>query len=366
MLRNKPLSCHEPKIGVSMFKYNYVADLFLRIIKDIDYPMQVELHPGGHCGPMNCRYCYGKNQKLNLGELNIDEYTKLLDEINGRTNLIDISGIASDPLSYKYLFELIDLLKQKGCHFGIHTKGYFLTSELSKLINSGRTEGDFITISIDSANKNKYNNLHGIRKNVSAFDKILENVRYLKSVKDKNNSKIRINFGYLLFEENSNPEDIEEFIHIFEPLGDVLRFSIPQVPNVAKPSGFICQEDIDNKLSMLKKYEKDNIVVLKFSYSQHDNSFDTCWSQRFNMTIDKAGNVYPCPQVASSQYNHLRYGNIKLQTLFEIWNSQKRNEIIGMSVDREMKCRVCDRKDENINIELEKILNPEKYILNEK
>jgi len=34
-----------------------------------------------------------------------------------------------------------------------------------------------------------------------------------------------------------------------------------------------------------------------------------------------------------------------------------------MKVDEEMKCRVCDRKDENINIELEKILNPKKYIL---
>ena len=134
------------------------------------------------------------------------------------------------------------------------------------------------------------------------------------------------------------------------------------MPNIAKPLGYIADENIKAKLEMLKKYEKDNIVVLKFDYSQHDQSFDTCWSQKFNITIDKGGNVYPCPQVASSPYNHIRYGNLKLQTLFEIWNSKRRNEVIKMDVDKEMKCRVCDRKDENINIELEKILNPKKFI----
>ena len=345
-----------------MFKYNYVGDLFNRIIKDIEYPIQVEFHPGGHCGPMHCKYCYGKNQKLNPDELTIEEYSKLLDEIGGRTNLIDISGITSDPLTYPHICELVDLLKQKSYQYGIHTKGYFLNPQLSELLNSGRTEGDFITISIDSAISQTYNNLHGIKKGEPAFDRVFENVRYLKEIKEKNNSKLRINIGYLLFEENSSTEEIERFIELFEPLGNVLRFSIPQVPNNAKPIGYIPNAEIDSKLEMLKKYEKENIVVLKFNYSQHDQSFDTCWSQRFNITVDKAGNVYPCPQVASSPYNHIRYGNIKLQTLFEVWNSKRRNEVLKMSVDEEMKCRVCDRKDENINIELEKILNPKKYI----
>ena len=115
-------------------------------------------------------------------------------------------------------------------------------------------------------------------------------------------------------------------------------------------------------MRILRKYEKENIIILKFDYSEHDKSFNTCWSQRFNITIDKAGNVFPCPQVALSNYNHISYGNIREKNIWEIWNSRKRQSILNMKVDEEMKCRVCDRKDENINIELEKILNPEKYI----
>jgi len=60
-----------------MFKYNYVADLFDRLVKNASFPMQVELHPGPACA-FNCRYCYGKSQRLNEGLLTIEEYSKSL------------------------------------------------------------------------------------------------------------------------------------------------------------------------------------------------------------------------------------------------------------------------------------------------
>ena len=345
-----------------MFKYNYVADLFERLIKDVNYPMQVEFHPGSDCGGMHCRYCYGKSQKRNDSLLSIEDYRNILYQIENKTNLIDISGINTDPLSYPYIYDLIKLIKDKRIHFGIHTKGFMLTEELSSLLNSGRTNGDFITLSIDSVNPDTYNKLHGIRESENAYDIVLTQSIFLKEEKERNNSKLRINVGYLLFKENSSEDDIEKFIEVFEPIANVLRFSIPQVPNVAQPIGYIPSEEIASKLEMLKKYEKDNIVVLKFDYSEHDKSFNTCWSQRFNITIDKAGYVYPCPQVASFPYNHISYGKIRESTIWDIWESKRRQEILNMDVDQEMKCRVCDRKDENINIELEKILNPNKYI----
>jgi len=345
-----------------MFKYNYVADLIDRLVKNVDYPMQVEFHPGPDCGFIHCRYCYGKLQKANDGLLSIENYTKLLDDLQGRTNLIDISGITTDPISYPYFYELIELLKQRNIHFGIHTKGFKLNQKLSRLLNSGMTDGNFITLSIDSASSEVYNLLHGVKKGEEVFEYVKEQIKVLKNEKETLNSKLRINMGYLLFKENSKEEHIQEFINTFEPYADVLRFSIPQVPNQAKPIGYLSEEEIPPVIAMLKKYERKNIVVLKFDYSAHDKSFNTCWSQRFNITIDKAGNVYPCPQVATSVYNHICYGNIKEQNIWEIWSSNIRNRILKMDVDKEMKCRVCDRKDENINIELEKILNPNKYI----
>ena len=344
-----------------MFKYNYVADLFDRLVKNASFPMQVELHPGHACG-FNCRYCYGKSQRLNEGILTIEEYSNLLDAIAGKTHLIDISGIASDPMSYPYFCELVSLIKKRGFNFGIHTKGDKLNKKFIKLLHSGKTEGSFITLSLDSADRDIYNTLHGIKQDSVLHDSVLEKIAMLKTEKIKSNSELRINITYLLFRDNSKEKDIEQFIQTFEPFADILRFSIPQVPNQITPVKYLKGKEISNTLTMLKDYENEKVVVLKFDYSEHDKSFNTCWSQRFNVTIDKAGNVFPCPQVATSVYNHIRYGNIKEQNIWEIWESKQRANILNMNVNEKMKCRVCDRKDENINIELEKILNPNKYI----
>jgi len=345
-----------------MFNYNYVADLIDRLVKNVNYPMQVELHPGPDCGKIHCRYCYGKLQKANNGLLTIDEYAKLLDDLKGKTHLIDISGITTDPISYPFFYELISLLKEREFHFGIHTKGFNLNQNLSHMLNSGITEGNFITISLDSANHETYNLLHGIKKGENVFEFVKDQIKILNNEKVKMNSNLRINLGYLLFKENSKEEHIQEFINTFGQFADVLRFSIPQYPNKAKPIGYLDEQEILNVFSMLKKYETEKIRVLKFDYSAHDQSFNTCWSQRFNITIDKAGFVFPCPQVASFEYNTISYGNIKKQNVWEIWSSGIRAQVLNMRINEEMQCRVCDRKDENINIELEKILNPNKYI----
>jgi radical SAM protein with 4Fe4S-binding SPASM domain len=298
---------------------------------------------------------------VNDGLLTIDGYAKLLEDLIGKTNLIEISGIGTDPITYPYFCQLVSLIKERNFNFGIHTKGFKLTKELCKLLNSGNTEGNYITISLDSGFRELYNVLHGSPKYSKIFDHIVKQMGILKKEKEQNNSKLRINISYLLFKDNSNVEHIQKFIEIFEPLTDVLRFSIPQVPNKAKPIGYLSPDEIDAVLDILKNFEKENIIVLNFGNSEHDTNFKRCWAQRFNLTIDKAGNVFPCPQVALSDYNHLRYGNLRDKTIWEIWNSKKRKEILGMYVD-DMKCLVCDRKDENINIELDKILDQDKYI----
>lgn len=344
-----------------MFKYNYVADLFNRLVTNVDFPMQVELHPGPNCGPMHCRHCYGKQQRVNQGLLGIGEYARLLDELIGKTHLIDISGISTDPSSYPEICELISLLKERKYNFGLHTKGFALNEELCRLLNYGDTQGNFITASLDAATHDVYNLVHGAPKRSMVFDQVLERLALLKTMKMEANSRLRINVAYLLFKENSAEKHISRFIEVFEPIADVIRFSIPQVPNKAKPIGYLDKDEIRQVFTVLEQFEKDNVIVLKFDRSEHDLSFKYCWAQLFNITVDKAGNVFPCPQVATSAYNHLCYGNIRQQSIWEIWNSRKRKQILSKPVN-EMKCRVCDRKDENINIELDKILDQDKYI----
>jgi len=352
-----------------MFRYNYLRDLIERLVEANDYPLQVELHPGAHCGPFRCQYCYGKEQVLSNGSLTLDEYKLLLDDLLASARVlpfIEMSGIASDPLTYPEITELVRLIKEKGFHFGIHTKGHFLNKELMELLNKEPTAGNFITISIDSASPEVYNRLHGISSAKSeVYDSTKEKVSILYSQKLMKDSRLQINLTYLLFRINSKEADIEKFIKTYQKSADILRFSVPQVPNIANSIDFLSENEVTQIFQKLERRENDKVQILNFRESSRNQNFEICWAQRFNATIDKAGNVFPCPQVALKNYMDLSWGNIKKQRFWDIWDSEKRNRMMSASVE-DMKCRVCDRKDETINLELNKLMNKDRFILNKK
>jgi radical SAM protein with 4Fe4S-binding SPASM domain len=297
--------------------------------------------------------------------MTIDHYSQLLDDLADHPPFIEISGIGSDPLSYPDFPALLRLIRRKGYSFGIHTKGILLNRELIELLNSKHSEESYITIGVDSANADTYNRLHGLLPNSSVYHKVEENIISLYAEKSRKQSGLKINLAYLLFANNSSKKDIDEFIQTFGDYADVIRFSIPQVPNVANPINYLNRTETDRVLRLLEKYANHRITVLNFKESAHDEAFEFCWAQRFNATIDKAGNVFPCPQVALKNYLDLSWGNITENRFWDIWNSDKRKKMQEMSV-REMKCRVCDRKDESINQELDKLMDIDRFVLNVK
>lgn len=339
-----------------------MRDLIERLVEMNNYPLQVELHPGPHCGPFQCTYCYSKGQRLTDGLLSINDYSRLLDDLMLKPPFIEISGIGSDPLSYPDFYLLLKLIKERGFAFGIHTKGYFLNRELIKLLNTEPTKGTYITVGVDSATPSIYNELHGLPPKSNIYDMINKKIFCLYNEKMKRRSGLQINITYLLFNNNSSKEQIDKFIHTFRKHSDVVRFSIPQVPNMAEPVHFLDRKEIDETFELLRYFEDDNVAVLNFRESTHDENLQFCWAQRFNATIDKSGNVFPCPQVALGDYLNLRLGNIKERRFWDIWNSEERERMLEMSV-KDMKCRVCDRKDENINRELSELLKTNRYCL---
>ena len=344
------------------FRYNYVGDLIGRLMRSIDFPLQVELHPGSHCGSLRCSYCYSRQQVLCDGLMTLDHYSQLFDDLEDHPPFIELSGIGSDPLSYPDFSALLKLVRRKGFSFGIHTKGVPLSRKLIELLTSEHSEESYITIGIDSANVDIYNRLHGLVPNSNIYQKVRENIISLYAEKLRRQSSLKINLAYLLFANNSSKRDIDEFVQTFGDHADVIRFSIPQVPNVADPIDYLNHQKIPRVLRLLGKYASDRITVLNFKESTHDETFEFCWAQRFNATIDKAGNVFPCPQVALRDYFGLSWGNITEHSFWDIWNSDKRKKMQKMSVS-DMKCRVCDRRDESINKELNQLMDINRFVL---
>jgi radical SAM protein with 4Fe4S-binding SPASM domain len=334
-----------------MFDYKYFNDLIRRLVVFNSGPMQVELHPGNACDDYNCRFCYGKNQELNTCDL------------KGKVRFIHLSGIRSDPLNSKQTYDIIKRIKENGQKIGISTKGLLLNHDLSSLLNTKTSSGDFITFSIDASDEKIYNSIHGVNKHKDLFYRVKKNIRYLYYQKRLVNSSLSINASCLLFRENSSYKQMDRFVNLFGPISDIIRFSLPQVPNKAteKPDYFLDSlENVQEIVKDLKKIYPDiHITFLDFNDPAHLTSFCHCYSQRFNAVIDHCGYIYPCPQIATKEFLKVAYGNIKNKDFWEIWDSDDRRRILDMKVDQ-MECRICDRKDEAINVELSKVFNNER------
>jgi radical SAM protein with 4Fe4S-binding SPASM domain len=346
-----------------MFKFNYVGGLIEQSMRNKDVPLHLELHPGSNCGPLDCIFCYGKTQTLCNGSLTIEDYATLLDDLMEYSPFIEISGIRSDPLSYPDFPSLIRQIKRRNLHFGIHTNAYFLTDDVIKALNETTCEGNYITISINADSSDLYNKLHGLDSNAQVFEELKRKIENLYLQKTNKDSKLKINLTYLLMADNSSKEQIKNFIETFQLYADNFQFSIPQVPNVAQSTGHLQSKEILKISKILKNWGNEKITMLNSRNSKHCSTFNYCWAQRFNATIDRAGNVFPCPQVALNDYKNLIWGNIKEKRFWNIWSSPERLNMQQMLVD-DMNCRVCNRKDESINIKFNKMIDKQRDILN--
>ena len=344
---------------VEKFKYDYFGDFVKKLVLSNDVPLQIELHPGHNCDFYNCPHCYGKKDFRPEGEkLDFEHYKKLIDDVSEKVNFIAIAGIKSEPLTCYDIDKIIKRIKEKDIRLGIHTKGFRLTDKIINNLNINTGYGDFITFSIDSSNNNEYNRLHGIKSGIeraSVRTVVFENVKKLYMRKLETHSQLNINVAYLLFEENASFEKMKSFIQQYKDISDTIRFSFPQVPNKFKdePSYYVKnKETVSLRIKELQeRYPTVNIVLLEFNTNEHDTSFKYCAAQRFLSVIDCCGNVYPCPQVASEKYNYLSYGNLQDDDFWTIWNSKNRKRILETPICT-MDCRVCDRKDEELNEKL--------------
>ena len=344
-----------------MFNYNYFDDFIKKLIICNAAPIQVELQPGVGCGGYNCKFCYGYGQELAKGsELTQEDYFRLLDDIKKTVKFITLAGIKSDPLNNPHAYDIIQRIKENGFRLGIHTKGLLLNQNISNLLNANTAFGDFITFSIDASDSAVYNDLHGLPPKANFFAKVHENIKHLYERKKLTKSDLNVNVSYLFFKKNSLKEQIGKFVEMFGDISDAIRFSMPQIPNKAgkKPNYYLSSSKEMQKTvaSLQKKYPHKKIFFLDFADDAHETDFKYCYAQRFLAVIDHCGYVYPCPQITTMPFNQITYGNIKNKGFWEIWNSDNRKKIIETEVDK-LACRICDRKDETLNIKLNELFN---------
>jgi len=350
--------------------YNYSDELYRRLIEDYDKSktLQIELQPGSHCDLYRCLHCYGYKQKQMQGLIRADKYISILDEIMDFVQVVQLSGVSTEPTTHPDIVEIVRAIKERGFICGLHTKGYRMNQKLRDAFNDDKHPVEsYVTFSLDASNSRDYIDIHNISEDSSDrygnfatdyFNITVNNIKELSKLRRERSSRLRINIIYLLCKQNSTDEKIEEVISLLHDDVDVIRFSFPHTRNDGvNPENYT----IDKKKEILERIDKryqDNskVRVLTNTYiHSHRTDYKRCYASIFQAVVDKAGNVFPCPQTAVRDYKQLIYGNVKDSSFLEILASTQRQKIFLADIDTELKCRVCDRKDEAVNSRLYKL-----------
>lgn len=276
-----------------------------------EFPMHLNVELNRTCN-YSCIMCPRTVLKIRNSEnkealMDVGLYKKIIDEAS-KNNLhaLEVS-LFGEPCLRKDLPELLSYARRKGIlDIRMHTNGALLSENISKkLLEAGLT---FIQISLDANSKEVYEKIRvggdfkTVKKNCLNFIK-LKNSRRL--------SYPIVKVSFIRMEDNK--KEIKEFIEFWK--NKVNYISI--------------QENIDfkNLLQENKRAINSNFV---------------CPQLFQRLVVQWDGTVTPCCVDAN---NTLKLGNIKENSLKEIWNSKKLKAIrelhLSFNYHKIPVCSVC-------------------------
>lgn len=329
-------------------------------LHDPGQPMQVELHPGLHCDRYQCPHCFGHGQRPLAGPvLTVEEIAGALDEVRHCNPLIVMSGVTTEPLTHPHAASVIDAIRSRNLRLGLYTKGLRFDESCSQALLQGDAEC-FVTFSLDAFNAADYRTLHAIKAGGAGrgegtagedyFDRVCSNIRALYAAKRSRGHHTQVRIAILLFRENISG-NLEAELEPLTGMADLVRVAVAQDRNDGSRVANLPEERealLQGLAARFAGHPKIRVLA-DTAVPVRATSFTRCHTQRFQVTLDKSGNLYPCPQVAVSPYGHLTYGNIRSGSLLGLLRSRERLRLLEQDVTTAMRCRICDRKDEAIN-----------------
>jgi len=276
-------------------------------------PLGIDIGVTNACNS-DCIMCpHSKLKKI--GTMNMNLYKKIIDNC-ARLKIKNITlSFFGEPLLDKTLIEKIKYAKKKNLIVAFYSNASLLTEKWAEdLIKLGL---DSITISFDSYTKNTYEK---IRKGLK-FDVVKKNILNLIKIR-KNFEKKDPKINLVLVELDENKNEIDKFYEEWKRKVDSIN-----IINLRNWAGEVSQKS--------KKSFHNKEGLKRFPCS-------LIWQK---MVVDWNGEVVLC----CDDWNHSAIiGNLKKQTIEEVWKGEKLRRIREAHIKREFKdtplCAKCNKK----------------------
>lgn len=294
-----------------IYNFFYEKEIKNKMRKHKEIPFRVMIENTNTCDA-RCTFCPHKKMKRSVGTMEHSLFERIINEcLSLRIDYITIYGFG-EPLLDPGFFKKVRYAKCKGIkRVTTNTNGYFLNRDKAKeAIESGLDE---IYISIDAATEETYAK---IRPNLN-LKTVEENIKELVQIR-RNKDKSLVLLSYV--ESIFNKHETRKFLSKWTKIVD--NVSISQIHNWTG--------EIDYGESNISHRKKDPCRLL--------------WN---DMVINWDGSV---PLCCNDYEGRIILGNMKTDSIQDIWGGKKLEEIRNFHIKREFhKIPICEHCEYNFH-----------------
>ncbi len=270
-------------------------------------PVEISVETTTKCN-LRCPMCTREQLVPSLSNMDLELFKRIIDQGEKYLELVVPMNLG-EPLMNPQIYEIIRYCKNKGMNVLISTNGTLLNESNSrKLLESGV---DYLIFSFDGASKEIYEKYRA----GAEFEKVRANLLSFFRMKREMKSRTHCVIQMVILKDNQG--EIKAFRDMWEAEGVEVRLK----PNLVLGEEFSIPRTLEDNPAALKK---------------------PCfhlWRGSFVVRVD--GIVFPC----CWSYNSLPVGDLKTQSLDEIWNSPEmvalRKKHVDGSAHQIPTCRNC-------------------------
>lgn len=302
-------------LGLKNVFYVYL-NLKKEPLKMTSLPLLIQIEPTTYCN-LKCQMCINPVISRDRRHMSLDEFKKILDKMPSVAK-ISLVG-AGEPLMNPSLFDMLKYAKEKGIAIGFATNGMFLSNEVCKKIIE--TETDWVNISMDSANQEKY---EMIRKDAN-FNLLLNNIKNL--IRLKNHKRLpEASLWFVIMVENF--KELPEMIKCAKELGVknvsaqlAHSWNSDIIKSIISGLNFVSfKEELKTTLKITKQFAQRNRIKFDYVNIPDDSLGRKCKWPWKSCYITAEGFVTPCC-LQGADPEIINFGNLFKNDFEDIWNN---------------------------------------------
>jgi MoaA/NifB/PqqE/SkfB family radical SAM enzyme len=338
---------------------------------------KVYIEPTSDCN-LNCKTCVRHSWEEEMGFMELEDYKKLIRELKDFEGLQKISfwGIG-EPLFHPQIAEMIELASELGVKSQMITNGLLLNQEkAAALLEAGL---DSLVVSVDGTSPET---MADIRSGAD-LQTVIENVQNFRKLRDKKQKDCEIGIEYVIMKSNVDElKDLRKlafkmgasfiFLTNLLPYTDdmsdeiLYSFSIsrsqPEVRTEHRPEIYLpptdLREDIIRDLAAVGG-KSSSLSTTQVPFNPHRGYCK--FVEEGSIAVNWQGEISPCIALMHSydlfvrdrqkHINKYSLGNIKEETLTEIWNKEEfrdfRKQVKEFPFSDCTQCSGCEMSKEN-------------------